>query len=105
MAQASVKQRAEPEAEAIAITESEAIFQQKRGNEEMLERTSEEDEQGQEEPLESSRVIRHERIIKKDGRKTICPFLPSFSIIFNVGSPSLLLSFSFFCFFPPNKLY
>lgn len=71
--------------------------------------SSEEDEEG-EEPLDSSRVIRHERIIKKIKRHTHTKNKNCLPIIFNVRSPFLLLSFSFvffiiklfwsfFCFF------
>lgn len=59
--------------------------------------SSEEDEEG-EEPLDSSRVIRHERIIKKIKRHTHTKIF-CLSIIFNVRSPFLLLSFSFVFFF------
>ncbi|MBO0191127.1 hypothetical protein J0677_25375, partial [Vibrio parahaemolyticus] len=58
---ASVKQRAEPEAEAIAITQKSELRRMRK----TLERSSSSDDEEEEEPLDRSRVIRHERIIKK----------------------------------------
>jgi hypothetical protein len=59
--EASVKQRAEPEAEAIAITQKSELRRMRK----TLERSSSSDDEEEEEPLDRSRVIRHERIIKK----------------------------------------